>query len=210
MPDLLLFLVALTAAYLIPGPDMLVLLQTGAAQGRSRAFATAGGLALARSVHVLLAGLGLATLARTAPLAFEAIRWVGAAYLVFVGVQILRSGALEHAATHGPAARRLSHAACFRRGLLTNLLNPKALIFCSVLLPQFVVSGGAPPAVQLAVLGVMLVATGLAFDLVFAAGGEGIGRWLAHRPLVQRVQRWLFGSLLIGLGVRLALSPLRR
>ncbi|MCY1305082.1 Leucine efflux protein [compost metagenome] len=91
------------------------------------------------------------------------------------------------------------------RGLLTNLLNPKALLFCSVLLPQFVDPAAGPLGLQFALLGGVLVAVGLAFDSAYALAGEGLGRWLGRRPLVQRVQQWLFGVVLVGFGARLAL-----
>ena len=92
-----------------------------------------------------------------------------------------------------------------RRGLLTNLLNPKALLFCSVLLPQFVDPAAGPLFAQFVVLGAVLVAVGFVFDACYALAGAGIGRWLERRPLAQRIQQWLFGSVLVGFGVRLAL-----
>lgn len=91
------------------------------------------------------------------------------------------------------------------RGLLTNLLNPKALLFCSVLLPQFVSPEAGSLAVQFAALGAVLVLVGLAFDCAYALVGGRLGRWLASRPRAQRLQQWGFGGLLIGFGVRLAL-----
>lgn len=90
-----------------------------------------------------------------------------------------------------------------RRGLLTNLLNPKALLFCSVLLPQFIVNDGVAVLSQFAVLGMLLVGVGLLFDSAYALTGAALGRWLQHSPTAQRVQQWLFGSLLIGFAVRL-------
>jgi threonine/homoserine/homoserine lactone efflux protein len=90
-----------------------------------------------------------------------------------------------------------------QRGLLTNLLNPKALLFCSVLLPQFIDPHAGPVAAQFATLGVVLVIVGLLFDSCYALVGAGLGRWLERSPSAQRVQQWLFGSLLIGFALRL-------
>ncbi len=197
------FLIALAVVYLLPGPDMILLLQTGARQGRATALATALGLALARSCHVALAGLGLAVLFRSAPWTFDLVRLAGAAYLLWLGVKLFQA---ETSALVVEGARQSSRAygQALRRGLLTNLLNPKALVFCSVLLPQFVSPADGPLGLQFALLGVVLVAAGLVFDSAYALAGEGLGRWLGRRPLVQRVQQWLFGGVLVGFGVRLA------
>ncbi|MEO8488986.1 MULTISPECIES: LysE family translocator [unclassified Pseudomonas] len=203
MAELWLFLVALSVAYLLPGPDMILLLQTGARQGKALALTTAIGLGLARACHVALAGMGLATLFKVAPWTFDVVRLGGAAYLLWLGVQCLRANMLPaldstHTATTAHAWRE-----AFRRGLLTNLLNPKALLFCSVLLPQFINPQAGPVAAQFALLGVILVVFGFAFDCCYALAGARIGRWLARNRSAQRVQQWLFGSLLIGFAVRL-------
>ena len=203
MTELWLFLMALSVAFLLPGPDMILLLQTGARQGKALALTTAIGLGLARACHVVLAGMGLATLFKVAPWTFDVVRLGGAAYLLWLGVQCLRANGLPSLdASHGaPPAHAWRMA--FQRGLLTNLLNPKALLFCSVLLPQFVNPQAGPVAAQFAWLGVMLVTVGFAFDCCYALAGARIGRWLASSRSAQRLQQWLFGSLLIGFAVRL-------
>lgn len=201
MADLWMFVGALAVAYLVPGPDMLLILQVGARQGRTPALAVALGLGLARSIHVALAALGLAALLRAAPVAFEILRIAGAAYLVWLGVAILRNPS----AAPTPAGRTNvgSRRAALRRGLLTNLLNPKALLFCSVLLPQFLRTD-AGMAGQVLTLGALLVGIGGAFDLLYALGGAALGRWVSRHRAVETVQRWTFGALLIGFGLRLA------
>ncbi len=137
------FLIALAVVYLVPGPDMLLLFQTGARQGRRAALVTALGLALARACHVLMAATGLALLFRTAPWTFDLVRLLGAAYLAWLGLQMLRGGGLALPTSDAGSAPVVPHAdrRALLRGLLTNLLNPKALLFCSVLLPQFVSPG---------------------------------------------------------------------
>ncbi|WP_339453097.1 LysE family translocator [Pseudomonas sp. EA_5y_Pfl2_R50] len=203
MATLWLFFLALTVVYLLPGPDMILLLQTGARQGRGAALATAVGLGIARGCHVALAGLGLAALFKAAPWTFEAVRLAGAAYLLWIGLQCLRSTLLPNLESGGLADAPGQWREAIRRGLLTNLLNPKALLFCSVLLPQFIVNDGAPVLHQFALLGLLLVGVGLLFDSTYAMVGAALGRWLQHSPTAQRVQQWLFGSLLIGFAVRL-------
>lgn len=205
--DFWMFAGALAVAYLVPGPDMVLILQTGLLRGRTHALAVAAGLAIARATHVLLAAAGLATLFRTMPAAFDVVRVVGAAYLMWLGVSILRSSSLASDLS-GPAAddENRSWLRAALRGLLTNLLNPKALLFCSVLLPQFVrpESGSVPG--QFALLGTILVVIGLMFDIIFASASATLSRWAGRCPLAQRIQRWAFATLLVGFGLRLALS----
>ncbi|WKV96638.1 LysE family translocator [Pseudomonas sp. H22_DOA] len=203
MASLWLFFLALAVVFLLPGPDMILLLQTGARQGRGAALATAIGLGIARGCHVALAALGLAALFKAAPWTFEVVRLAGAAYLLWIGIQCLRSTLVPNLNGGDVAQTQGQWREAVRRGLLTNLLNPKALLFCSVLLPQFIVADGAPVLTQFAMLGMLLVGVGLLFDSAYALTGAALGRWLQHSPTAQRVQQWMFGSLLIGFALRL-------
>lgn len=203
MAGLGLFLMALTVAYLLPGPDMILLLQTGARQGRGAALATAVGLGVARGCHVALAALGLSALFKTAPWTFDVVRLAGAAYLLWIGFQCLRTTLLPSFESATVEVGKRHYYEAIRRGLLTNLLNPKALLFCSVLLPQFIDAQAGPVLGQFVTLGVVLVGVGLLFDCAYALVGVALGRWLQRSPSAQRVQQWLFGSLLIGFAVRL-------
>ena len=203
MAGLWLFFMALAVVYLLPGPDMILLLQTGARQGKGAALATAVGLAVARGCHVALAALGLAALFKAAPWTFDVVRLAGAAYLLWIGIQCLRSTLLPNLNDAHSIGEKPRYREAVQRGLLTNLLNPKALLFCSVLLPQFINPQTGPVLAQFATLGVVLVAVGLLFDSAYALVGAALGRWLQRSPSAQRLQQWLFGSLLIGFAVRL-------
>jgi threonine/homoserine/homoserine lactone efflux protein len=203
MAQLWLFLAALAVAFLLPGPDMILLLQTGARQGKALALTTAIGLGIARACHVALAGMGLATLFKVAPWTFDAVRLGGTAYLLWLGVQCLRANGLLPLDAKTSATPVHAWREALQRGLLTNLLNPKALLFCSVLLPQFINPQAGPVAAQFALLGAMLVAVGFVFDCCYALAGARLGQWLARNRSAQRMQQWLFGSLLIGFAVRL-------
>jgi threonine/homoserine/homoserine lactone efflux protein len=205
MEDLGLYLLALAMIFLMPGPDMILLLQTGARQGRGLALATALGLAAARICHIALGALGLAALFKVAPWTFDVVRIAGAAYLLWMGIHMLKPGSFTATKVTGEAPRAASWTVAIRRGLLTNLLNPKALLFCSVLLPQFIHPDAGSVAEQFVMLGVVLVVTGLLFDSVYALAGSWVGRWLERSPSAQKVQQWLFGGLLIGFAARLAL-----
>ncbi|PKH59456.1 LysE family translocator [Halomonas sp. Choline-3u-9] len=198
-----LFISALAIVYLIPGPDMLLVLHTSSSQGRGHGLATALGLGIARGLHVTLAGLGLAALFTAAPWLFDVVRYLGAAYLVWVGVQLIRS---RHSSdsNHHQASLKGSYYLAWRRGLLTNLLNPKSLLFCSVLLPQFIHTQQGAVALQFTLLGAVLVGVGLLYDVLYACLGAQMQRWFASQQKRQIFQRWVFGTLLIGFALRLA------
>ena len=198
-----LFLGALAVAYLVPGPDMIFVLQTSAVRGRSQGLAATVGLGMARACHVLLAAVGLAALLRTAPWCFAIIRTAGSAYLIWLGIAVLRARSLVPHADGERIEERRPDPRIVIRGFLTNLLNPKPLLFCSVLLPQFVHPQFGSVLWQFGRLGAVLVTTGFLFDAMFALWGSILGSWLAERPRVQTCQRYGFGTVLIGFGLDL-------
>ncbi|VVE72900.1 amino acid efflux pump, RhtB family protein [Pandoraea captiosa] len=200
------FIGALVVVYALPGPDMAVIMQTSMTRGTRHGLATAAGLALARAAHVTLSACGVAALLRAAPWLFETVRIAGAIYLAWVAIQIWRSPAfgMDVAATSNDIAPPLSQA--FRRGVLSSVLNPKALLFCSVLLPQFVRPDAGPVWSQVLELGVLLLIVGALFDVTLTFGAARIACWLRARPLAQKVQRWSFGAALMAFAVRLSLD----
>ena len=208
MGDLLLFFMALLAIYLAPGPDMILVLGTTVSEGPRHAIATAVGLAGARSIHVLLAAVGLAALFASQPWTYHTVRLLGAAYLFYLGWQFLRKTsslpAQSDLATAG--VTKPGYLAAFRRGLATNLLNPKSLIFCSVLLPQFIHPELSGVAGQFAVLALILVLTGFAFDLAYALLGRGLWALTSASARYQKAQNSVFALLMMGIGVKVALS----
>jgi threonine/homoserine/homoserine lactone efflux protein len=207
MADLWIFVGALAVAYLVPGPDMILLLDTGARQGRNHALATVIGLALARAVHVTLAVLGLAALLKTAAWAFEIVRIFGVAYLIWIGISIFRSSSLTP--QHGTSTANAKPGGYFGailRGLVTNISNPKALLFCSVLLPQFVHPELGNVGGQFLLLGSILVSVGIGFDCFYAVAGSTLGRFLARHRKAATAQRWVFTTLLIGFAMKLAVT----
>lgn len=206
MADMALFLGALLVVYVVPGPDMILLLETGVLRGRGQALAVAIGLAIARAAHVTLAALGLAALFKTHPWAFDAARTVGGCYLMWLGVKLLRAKPVVLDATGGQAARGKGLGAALLSGVLTNVLNPKALLFCSVLLPQFVSPAQGAIGQQFAVLGVILVSLGLTFDVICALAGGAVGRWMSASPRAQKLQSVVFGTALIAFGLRLTFA----
>jgi threonine/homoserine/homoserine lactone efflux protein len=158
-------------------------------------FARVGGGIFGLMVHVLLAGLGLGALVAAVPGVFDAIRWVGAAYLVWVAWRTLRTP------FGGGGARASSRP--FRDGLIVNLSNPKVILFVLALVPQFV-DPSRPVLPQFLVLGAVLAVGGFAANGTVGATAGGLGRVLARDPRVERVLRWATAGVFGGLALRLA------
>jgi len=203
---LIAFVAALIVVYAIPGPDMALVLQTSISRGTRTGLTAAAGLAVSRATHVTLSACGVAALLKAAPWLYEAVRIGGAVYLGYVAIQVFRAPvfALPGEAAGQPASAALRTT--FVKGLLTNLLNPKALLFCSVLLPQFVRPAAGPVALQVTTLGVILLLVGAAFDTLYAVGAARIARLMHAHPLAQTLQRWAFSATLLGFAFRLSLD----
>jgi threonine/homoserine/homoserine lactone efflux protein len=203
---LALYIAALAAVYALPGPDMALLLQTSINRGARSGFAAAGGLALARAVHVTLSACGVAALLRSAPWLYDIVRYGGALYLAYVAWQVFRSPPFALSGEAASAAPAGALRQSFMKGLLTNLLNPKALLFCSVLLPQFVRPAEGSVGLQVATLGALLLATGVVFDSAYVAGASRIANWMRAHPFAQNVQRWTFATVLFAFAARLSMD----
>jgi threonine/homoserine/homoserine lactone efflux protein len=134
------------------------------------------------------------------------VRYGGAVYLAWIAVQIFRSPMFALPTDNDQPAAHNPLRAAFVKGLLTNLLNPKALLFCSVLLPQFVRPEAGPVAWQMIELGGVLVVIGACFDAIYAIGAARISNWVRSHPFAQTLQRWTFSAALIAFAVRLSLD----
>jgi threonine/homoserine/homoserine lactone efflux protein len=198
--QILLFLGAALLLAIAPGPDNLGVLALGISRGRSEALGFALGCAAGCLNHTLLAVLGISALIAASPVAFKALQLLGAAYLIWIGIQALRSRGASLAHTNTPATGQ-GFLSSFRRGLIANSINPKVGLFFLSFLPQFVRPEGWPTAIQLAALGALF---GLVAALVFstiALAAAPIGAWLRKR---ERVTVWLdraTGGLFVGLGI---------
>jgi threonine/homoserine/homoserine lactone efflux protein len=203
---LLLFMTAALALNVTPGPDMLYVIARSVGEGRTAGIISSLGIAAGCLVHTLAVALGLAGLLRAVPVAFEIVKWLGAAYLVWLGVRALRT---QGVASRHAAVVPASNAAIFRQGMLTNVLNPKVALFFLAFLPQFVDAERGPVALQLLSLGLLFNVSGTLVNILVAVLASGAGAWSRRRfgesPLMRRVT----GLLFIGLGVRLALLERR-
>jgi threonine/homoserine/homoserine lactone efflux protein len=203
--DLALFMSAALLLNLTPGPDMLFVVGAGAARGRRAGVLAALGVGLGCGVHIVLAAVGLSALLATSVLAFSVVKWVGAAYLVWMGVAMLRARpGPATAGTQPPAGR-----AVFWQGALTNALNPKVALFFLAFLPQFVDPGAVNQAGAFVALGVLFTVSGTLVNVVVALAAGSLARRFAAQGGGGHVGAWLqraAGVLFVGLGLRLALS----
>lgn len=198
------YLAAVMAVYLTPGPDMALVMAVSAGNGARAGFCCAGGIAVARFAHVMVSGLGLAALMSEQPALLLTVRGAGAAYLLWLAWKLWRA----QPGAAGLAREELSPWGAVARGFLTNLLNPKALMFCAMLLPQFVSPERGPLLLQFVWLGAVLVAAGCLFDAGYVLAASGLARRanlsgrLAGR--LARVRNKAMGSVFVALAARLA------
>jgi threonine/homoserine/homoserine lactone efflux protein len=196
------YLVTVTVLMLTPGPDMLFCLAAGLRGGPRAGFLAALGAATGEVVHISASAVGLAALFRAAPALFDAVRLLGAGYLVWLGIRALRNrdrglgGAKEHAADG-----RRAH----RRGLVTNLLNPKMALFSIAFLPQFVDPHAGSVALQFVVLGACFVALEIAVDGTVGSLAGRLSRVLSGRRTPRNLNV-AAGSVFLGLGAKVALE----
>lgn len=191
---------------LIPGPDVICILTNAVTRGTRAGAAVCAGIACAALVHVAAASLGLTAFLAAVPTAFVAVKAAGAAYLVWLGWQMLRRPAALDAAMNDTASRWRSP---FAQGAVSNLLNPKIAIFFLAILPQFVDPTLGHPGPQTAVLGLASIVSGTAVNLCTAALGGRARRCLSALPMLfQRLQQ-MAGMALVGIGVKVALERAR-
>ena len=193
-PELLLFFTLVFGIVILPGLDMAFILGSALVGGRSAGFAAIAGIVTGGFFHVAIGSLGIAIVLKLFPAAFAALLVVGAAYMAWIGISIWKSGATFGA----PEGAILpSHTATFRRGALTNLLNPKAYAFMLSIFPQFVRPDHGPIATQALQLGTIITATQLGvYGSVVCAAGRARG-WLGRHPQVQQNLAKGVGALLI-------------
>jgi threonine/homoserine/homoserine lactone efflux protein len=176
------------------------------AHGRRYGLASVAGVALGNGCNALGAILGLAALFAVSAAAFAAVKWAGAAYLVYLGIRTLR-GYRAGAAAERPSATPVGKV--FRDGFVVALLNPKTAVFFAAFLPQFM-TAGAQPAAQGVVLGSLFVALAAVTDSVYALFASAVAVSLGRSPRAARGSRVLAGGALVGLGVYAAVTGARR
>jgi len=201
--SLLLFVLAASVLVAIPGPNHVYIMTRGLSQGRAAGLASAAGVETGTLVYSAAGAAGLAALIASSTLAFDAVRYLGVAYLVFLGVRtLLRYQPPRLSGPPEPVPLRRVYA----EGVLVNVLNPKVALFFVAFLPQFVDPHRGPVAVQIALLGLIMAAIGMASDVAYALAAGSLGDWLNRRPAFLRRQRYLTGGIYLALGVVAAVT----
>jgi threonine/homoserine/homoserine lactone efflux protein len=190
-----------------PGPNMMYLVSRSICQGRRAGLVSLGGVGLGFLVYMIAAALGITALLFAVPFAYDVLRLAGAAYLLHLAWQALRPGgrsAFQVRDLPPDSDRRL-----FAMGFLTNLLNPKAAMLYLSLLPQFIDPARGSILMQSLLLGSIQIAISLSVNALIATAAGSIAVFLGTRPTWLLLQRWLMGTVLAGLGLRMAFESRR-
>jgi threonine/homoserine/homoserine lactone efflux protein len=198
-----LFVVASIVLLLTPGPAVLFIVARSVAQGRSAGLISVLGIHLGTIVHIVAAAVGLSALVVSSALAFAIVKYLGAAYLIWIGVRTLMAKDPEPQAIDIPdePLRRV-----FRDGFVVNLFNPKTAIFFLAFLPQFVDPARGAVHWQIIALGFTFMGLGMMSDAMFALVAGAAGDFLRRNRRFLRLQRWFAGTSFIGLGITAALA----
>lgn len=198
------FTTAVVLLNLSPGPDMAFMLGHTVHGGRRAGFAAMAGVWGGTLCHALFAALGLSAILATSAIAFSIVKWIGAAYLIWLGISALRSQG--GSVVSGRTQSGVSALAIVKQGILVSLLNPKIAIFFMAFLPQFVVEGSGPTWAQLAFHGVFILVISAVVEPPMILLADRMTNSLRNRP---RLGLWMdrtLGAIFVGLGVRLALE----
>ncbi|HYC34779.1 MAG TPA: LysE family translocator [Usitatibacter sp.] len=197
-----LYVVASLALIITPGQDMLYVLSRSLAQGKVAGVCSALGVIVGILVHTALAAFGVGAILMASEALFLALKLVGAAYLVYLGIRLLLTRAPQGpGATH---AGRLSPMSLFWQGVLSNVSNPKIVLFFLAFLPQFVDPASANPTGDLVFLGVLYAAMGLPVKVGVALAAGSLSERVLRRPAALVWVNRASGAVLVGLGLRLA------
>jgi threonine/homoserine/homoserine lactone efflux protein len=203
-----LFFAASLALIATPGQDNIYILTRGIAQGRLAALVSAWGVCAGLLVHTAFAAVGLSAILASSALAFSVVKYVGAAYLVYLGLRIIfsREGLTI---SEGEGARSASMRMVFVQGVASNVLNPKVALFFLAFLPQFASTGAHGSHLQFLFLGLLFVVLSLVVTTLLALFCGIVGNWLKDKPSAADTIGKAAGGVLVALGVRLALSDAR-
>lgn len=199
LPTFLGFLSASLLLAITPGPGLMYVLTRSLAGGRRAGMLSSLGTLLGGFVHVIAAALGISALLATSAVAYQAVRWAGAAYLIFLGIRMIRSAG--HA---GLIAAKATPGNPFTQGIATELLNPKTALFFLSFIPQFVNAKAGAVFAQFLLLGTITVILNSSADVVVALFAGPIGERLLASRRARRNQQRATGAVMIGLGVFLA------
>ena len=191
------FAIASLALLVIPGPAVLYVINRSISDGRSIALAGVAGLELGNFVHVIAATIGLSALIAASATAFGVVKWIGAGYLIFIGIRTISRKPVSFSQEQKSLSRRKS----FTQGIIVNTFNPKVALFFLSFLPQFIDEKSDSAALQSLILGSMFVAIGLCTDGLYALVASALRSTLLRGKSLPFVQRYVAGSVFIALGL---------
>jgi threonine/homoserine/homoserine lactone efflux protein len=197
-----LFIATAIVLVITPGQDTFFILGRSLSGGRSAGIAAALGISAGSVLHTFAAALGLSALLATSPYAFMAVKFAGAAYLIYIGVRALlsRASGLPGSEPAGGGGRW----AAFRQGIVSNLLNPKVALFFLALMPQFIDAHSTDKVVAFLALGLTFVALGVVWCVVLAIAAAKLRSAIRSRPSMGNVLNKIAGAMFIALGLKLA------
>jgi threonine/homoserine/homoserine lactone efflux protein len=198
-----LFLLAATALAVVPGPAVAYIVTQSIDQGRRAGLVSALGVASGGLVHVAAATVGLSALIASSATAFTAVKLVGAAYLIVVGIRRILAGDGEEPESR---ALRAPLRRIYRQGVVVNVLNPKTALFFLAFLPQFVDPARGAVWPQVAVLGVLFVSVAVLSDMTYALVSDAIAGRIRRTGTGAKVRRWLTGGVFVALGITAAVA----
>ncbi len=206
LPHLPVFLLAALILLLTPGPAVLYIVARSLDQGRRAGLVSVLSIEVGNSVHVLAAALGLSALLLSSALAFSIVKYLGAAYLIYLGLRRLfaRDPIQQQAGLQRQSLRRI-----FRQGVIVAVLNPKTALFFLAFLPQFVDPSQGAVTAQLLTLGCLFVLMAVITDSLYALLAGTAGQWLKGTRSFVRAERYVVGTVYIGLGITAALADAR-
>jgi threonine/homoserine/homoserine lactone efflux protein len=206
LPLFLTFVAAGLALNIVPGADMTFVIASAARGGRREGIIAALGIGAGTLVHILAAVLGLSAILAASQTAFTVIKWIGAAYLAWVAISLLRSGHGKAGAEDGP---RRSGWSLLRAAALVNILNPKVALFFLAFLPQFVDPHATAPAVQILCLGLWFDVVGTIVNVIIGIAAAGAAHRLRNVSWVGRAARYVAATAMGALALRLAFAERR-
>ena len=207
LPTLMIFLLAALGLLLVPGPAVMYIVTRSAAHGRRAGFASVLGVEVGSLVHSMAAALGLSALLLASALAFQVVKYAGAAYLVYLGIRTLLAADNEAGAPVNGEARL---GQLFAKGMVVNLLNPKTALFFYAFLPQFVDPRKGAVQAQIFILGILFVLLATCTDGLYSLLASTIGKLLFRSTRIRKVRRYVSAGIYVALGVAAAVSGVEK
>ena len=198
--SLLIFVSTAALLLAIPGPAVLYIVGRSIGQGRNAGLVSALGIGVGTLIHTAAAAVGLSALLVSSATAFSVVKYLGAAYLVYLGIQRLRSKE-SLAAASDTSAQQATLARVFTQGIVVNVLNPKTALFFFAFLPQFIDPARGHVATQILSLGILFAAMGTTSDSLWALFSGRVAGWLRGNQRWMRNERYVSGGILISLGI---------